>query len=111
MAITRSPTATPVTSAPHSLITPATSNPGEHGGSGRIWYLPSLIRLSGKLIAAALTVTTTWPAAARGDGTSSTTSVSGGPNFLRRSARIVGGLSGCPAKYLAQSGSPHRAPP
>src|SRR5438270_4912362 len=53
---------------------------------GLNWYLFWMIRKSGKLTLAALTVTTTSPEPAFGDGSSSMTSDSGGPNCLQRTA-------------------------
>src|SRR5262245_31622484 len=85
-AITRLPGFTLVTPSPTSLITPATSPPGENGSSALNWYLPWMMSVSGKLTPAALTLTTTWPLPARRDGTCSTTSLSGGPSSLHSTA-------------------------
>src|SRR5438045_8834650 len=84
--MTRSPARQPVTSAPTSLTTPASSLPGENGSGGLNWYLFWMISTSGKFTLAALTVITTSPGPGRGDGTSSTTRDSGGPNCLHRTA-------------------------
>ena len=85
-AITRSPGLTCVTPSPTSLTTPASSLPGEKGSGGLNWYLFWMISTSGKFTLAAFTETTTSPAPASGDGISSTTSDSGGPNCLHRTA-------------------------
>src|SRR5262245_27709051 len=77
-AITRSPGLTWVTAAPTAFTTPASSLPGENGSGGLNWYLFSMMRTSGKLTLAALTVTTTCLSSGTGDGTSSSSSSSGG---------------------------------
>jgi hypothetical protein len=56
------------------------------GGVAFTWYLFWMIRTSGKLTLAAFTDTTTSPGPGLGDGTSSTTRVSGGPNCLQITA-------------------------
>src|SRR3954464_7237372 len=86
--MTLSPAFTFVTPAPTSLTTPASSLPGENGSGGLNWYLFWMMRTSGKLTLAALTVSTTSPGPARGDGRSSTSSESGGPNCLQTTAFI-----------------------
>ena len=85
-AITLSPGLTFVTPAPTSFTTPASSLPGEKGSGGLNWYLFWMISTSGKLTLAALTLITTSPAPALGEGTSSSTSDSGGPNCLQSNA-------------------------
>src|SRR4051794_10683802 len=87
--MTRSPLRQPVTPAPTSFTTPASSLPGENGSGGLNWYLFWMIRKSGKLTLAAFTETTTSPAPGFGDGSSSTVSDSGGPNCLQRTAFIA----------------------
>src|SRR6185369_16979309 len=84
--MTLSPAFTFVTPAPTSLTTPASSLPGENGSAGLNWYLFWMMRTSGKLTLAALIDTTTSPAPGRGEGRSSTTSDSGGPNCLQTTA-------------------------
>src|SRR3954468_13053888 len=86
--MTRSPARTFVTPSPTSLTTPASSLPGEKGSGGLNWYLFWMMRTSGKLTLAALTESTTSPGPARGDGRSSTSSESGGPNCLQTTAFI-----------------------
>ena len=88
-ATTASPGLACVTPLPASFTMPASSTPGVKGSGGLNWYLPWIIRTSGKLTPAALTSTTTSPAPARGDGRSATTSVSGPPQVLHRTAFIV----------------------
>src|SRR2546422_27109 len=80
-AMTRAPSAVPI-----SFTTPANSLPGENGSGGLNWYLFWMMSTSGKLTLAALTDTTASPGPARGEGSSSTTSVSGGPYCLQRTA-------------------------
>src|SRR5436189_4042669 len=84
--MTRSPGRHWLTSAPTALTTPASSLPGENGSGGLNWYLFWMMSTSGKLTLAAFTVTTTSPAPGFGEGSSSTTSDSGGPNCLQRTA-------------------------
>src|SRR5437764_5324831 len=84
--MTRSPARQPVTSAPTSLTTPASSLPGENGSGGLNWYLFWMMSTSGKLTLAAFTETTTSPAPGRGEGSSSIVSDSGGPYCLQRTA-------------------------
>src|SRR5947209_9952886 len=98
--MTRSPVATLVTPSPTWDTTPAISPPGEKGNCGFSWYLFSMMRVSGKLTPAAQTSMTTWPGDATGSSTSSTTSDSGGPNDLHRTARTVDKL---PGSVLAQA--------
>src|SRR5690349_21179168 len=86
--MTRSPARTLATPAPTSFTTPASSLPGEKGSGGLNWYLFWMMRKSGKFTLAAFTVTTTSPAPASGDGRSSSTRDSGGPNCLQRTAFI-----------------------
>ena len=86
--MTRSPGLTPVTPSPSDFTTPAISLPGENGSGGLTWYLFWMISTSGKLTLAAFTATTTCPLPATGSATSSTTSDSGGPNCLQRTAFI-----------------------
>src|SRR5882724_7380 len=86
--MTQSPGRTVVTPGPTSFTTPASSLPGENGSGGLNWYLFWMMSTSGKFTLAAFTVTTTSPAPALGDGSSSTTSDSGGPNCLQRTAFI-----------------------
>ena len=54
-AITRSPFLTRVTFAPIASTTPEASRPGTNGRSGRVWYLPCSISVSGKLSPIAFT--------------------------------------------------------
>src|SRR5712691_3406696 len=86
IASTLSPTATCVTPSPTDFTTPATSLPGEKGSGGFTWYLFWMIKTSGKLTLAAFTVMTTSPGPGSGDATSSTTSDSGGPYALHKTA-------------------------
>src|SRR5262245_6717958 len=90
IAMTRSPGATCRTPAPTSLTTPASSLPGENGNGGFTWYLFWMMRTSGKLTPAALTDTTTSPGPAVGDGRSASTSESGGPYCLHKTAFTSG---------------------
>src|SRR5215475_8686296 len=87
--MTLSPALKPFTPSPTSLITPDISLPGEKGRGGLNWYLFWMMSTSGKLRLAALTETTTSPGPARGDGTSSNSSDSGGPNCLQTTAFIA----------------------
>src|SRR5574341_2528130 len=66
-----------------------------------------MMSTSGKLTLAALTEITTSPAPARGAGTSSTTSESGGPNCLHSTAFIVG-LHYANARYRRRCKAPLR---
>src|SRR6266481_7122475 len=84
--ITRSPTLRRSTPSPSAVTTPATSPPGANGSGGRNWYLFWMMRTSGKLTPHARTASTTSPCPAVGDGNSSTTSESGGPYSLQRTA-------------------------
>src|SRR4051794_24096852 len=84
--MTRSPLRQPLTPLPTSFTTPASSLPGEKGSGGLNWYLFWMMRTSGKLTLAAFTDTTTSPRPGRGEGRSSTTSESGGPNCLQTTA-------------------------
>src|SRR5262245_51618894 len=101
--MTRSPGFTRLTLSPTSLITPATSPPGENGGSALNWYLPWMMSVSGKLTPAALTLTTTWPLPGRRDGTCSTTSLSGGPNCLHSTALIRNKTSSTAKEHEGES--------
>src|SRR5437879_11075153 len=85
-AITRSPGMKPCTPSPTCLTTPAISLPGEKGSSGLNWYLFWMRRTSGKFTPLALTETRSCPLPGAGDGTSSTTSESGGPQSLHSTA-------------------------
>src|SRR5512139_1075602 len=85
-ATTRSPGASPRTSAPTSFTTPANSLPGEKGSSGLSWYFPWMTSVSGKFTPAARTDTSTCRGPGRGDGTSSSASPSGGPSDRHRTA-------------------------
>src|SRR3954464_13265596 len=87
--MTRSPLCQPLTPAPTSFTTPASSLPGENGSGGLNWYLFWMMRKSGKLTLAAFTETTTSPGPGLGDGSSSTTSDSGGPYCLQSTAFIA----------------------
>src|SRR5438067_13555861 len=91
--MTRSPGRHWLTSAPTALTTPASSLPGENGSGGLNWYLFWMMRTSGKLTLAAFTETTTSPGPGLGEGRSSMTSDSGGPNCLHSTAFIVSALS------------------
>ena len=93
VASTESPTCRFSTPSPTALTVPAISPPGEKGSSGLNWYLSWMIRTSGKLTPQPATSTTTWPGPGVGSGTSSTTSDSGGPNCLQRTARMPGNLT------------------
>src|SRR4029079_13487080 len=85
-AMTLSPGFACFTPSPTSLTTPASSLPGENGSGGLNWDLFWMMSTSGKFTLAALTETTTSPGPACGDGTSSITSDSGGPNCLHSTA-------------------------
>src|SRR3954465_2842050 len=87
--MTWAPLRQPLTSAPTSFTTPASSLPGENGSGGLNWYLFWMMRKSGKLTLAPLTETTTSPGPALGEGSSSTTSDSGGPYCLQSTAFIA----------------------
>src|SRR6478735_6400881 len=84
--MTLSPGLKPLTPAPTSFTTPASSLPGENGSGGLNWYLFWMMSTSGKLTLAAFTETTTSPSPARGEGRSSSSSESGGPNCLQTTA-------------------------
>src|ERR1051325_9421695 len=96
--MTRSPAFQPLTPSPASLITPASSLPGEKGSGGLNWYLFSMISTSGKLTLAAFPETTTSPWPGRGEGRSFTTRESGGPYFSQitafKSRRLSRGARG-----------------
>ena len=47
--MTRSPTANPCAPGPSPITRPENSPPGENGGLGFTWYLPSMINVSKKL--------------------------------------------------------------
>src|SRR2546422_3921639 len=85
-AITRSPGMKPCTPSPTCLTTPAISLPGEKGRSGLNWYLFWMRRTSGKFTPLAFTDTKSCPLPGFGEGMSSTTSASGGPHVLHRTA-------------------------
>src|SRR5260221_6545476 len=85
-AMTRSPGMKPCTPSPACLTTPAISLPGEKGSSGLNWYLFWMRRTSRKFTALALTETRSCPLPGAGDGMSSTTSASGGPQSLHSTA-------------------------
>src|SRR3954465_10707296 len=87
--MTWAPLRQPLTSAPTSFTTPASSLPGENGSGGLNWYLFWMMRKSGKLTLAALTDTTTSPGPGLCGGSSSITSDSGGPYCLQRTAFIA----------------------
>src|SRR3970040_598444 len=99
-AMTRSPGLTLVTPAPTSFTTPASSLPGENGSGGFDWYLFWMMSTSGKFTLAALMLTTTSPAPGLGEGTSSITSDSGGPNCLHSTAFIG------PSPYVERAANP-----
>src|SRR6188768_514600 len=88
--MTLSPGRNPFTPSPTAFTTPASSLPGENGSGGLNWYLFWMMSTSGKLRLAALTLITASPAPAFGEGRSSITSESGGPNCLQSTAFIVG---------------------
>src|SRR5882762_2468816 len=92
-AITRSPGMKPCTPSPACLTTPAISLPGEKGSSGLNWYLFWMRRTSGKFTPLAFTDTKSCPLPGFGEGTSSTTSASGGPHVLHSTA-FMRALSG-----------------
>src|SRR5438105_6541072 len=100
-AITRSPGMKPCTPSPTCLTTPAISLPGEKGRSGLNWYLLWMRRTSGKFTPLAFTDTRSCPLPGFGEGTSSTTSASGGPQFLHSTA-FMGDLSGFPGIHQAR---------
>src|SRR6476469_4135167 len=87
--MTRSPGLMVVTPSPTALTIPASSLPGEKGSGGLSWYLFSMIRTSGKLTLAALSLTTASPGPGTGDSTSSNTSDCGGPYALQRIAFMI----------------------
>src|SRR3982751_607909 len=87
--MTWSPLRQPLTSAPTSSTTPASSLPGENGSGGLNWYLFWMMRKSGELTLAACTETTTSPGPGLGDGSSSNVSDSGGPYCLQTTAFIA----------------------
>src|ERR1051325_10383079 len=94
MPITRSPTPNPLTPDPTATTSPATSAPGAKGGAGLNWYSPLMMSTSGKFTPAARTPIFTCPAPGDSDGTSSSTSFSGGPYSLHSIAFIAGLLVG-----------------
>src|SRR6267154_2484182 len=94
-AITRSPGMKPCTPSPTCLTTPAISLPGEKGSSGLNWYLFWMRRTSGKFTPLAFTETRSCPLPGAGDGTSSTTSESGGPQSLHSTALMRAFLRSC----------------
>src|SRR2546423_10638937 len=99
-AITRSPGMKPCTPSPTCRTTPAISLPGEKGNSGLNWYLFWMRRTSGKFTPLAFTDTRSCPLPGAGEGTSSTTSESGGPQFLHSTA-FMRDLSGFPGHHKA----------
>src|SRR5258708_12706306 len=86
LASTRSPGLTLVTPSPTALTTAEGWARGANGRSGLNWYLSSIISTSGKLTPIALTEITAWPGLASGEGTSSSTRVSGPPTALLNNA-------------------------
>src|SRR6266516_851707 len=94
-AITRSPGMKPCTPSPTCLTTPAISLPGEKGSSGLNWYLFWMRRTSGKFTPLAFTDTKSCPLPGAGDGMSSTTSASGGPQLLHSTAFMSALLRSC----------------
>src|SRR4029450_7277833 len=80
---------------------PATSQPGLNGSSGRCWYFPWTIRMSGKLQPIARTSMITSPAFGRGMGTSAYSSVDGSPH-ARASIVFIGFPSG--RRIVARAG-------
>src|SRR5712691_5956418 len=88
-AITRSPTFTESMPSPTSLTMPATSPPGAKGIGGLNWYLPWMMRVSGKFTPQAFTPTTTCPIPGLSVSTSSSTRLSGGPYSLHNTAFMI----------------------
>src|SRR3954469_21670711 len=88
----RSPGRNALTPLPTSFTTPESSLPGEKGSGGLNWYLFWMMSTSGKLTLAAFTEMTTSPAPGLGEGSSSKTSDSGGPNCLQTIAFMFGPL-------------------
>ena len=86
---TLSPTLNDVTPSPTAFTTPEISPPGENGRCGLYWYMSWMIRKSGKFTPTAFTDTTISPLPGVGEGTSSSTSVSGRPGALERIARML----------------------
>src|SRR5216684_4329045 len=99
-AITRSPGMKPCTPSPTCLTTPVISLPGEKGSSGLNWYLFWMRRTSGKFTPLAFTDTRSCPLPGFGEGMSSTTSASGGPQSLHSTA-FMRALSGFPGHHKA----------
>jgi len=96
------------TEAPTSTATPATSDPGEKGRGGFIWYMFWMINVSAKFTPAACTSILTPSLSTFGGATSSTTRDSGGPKALHKTAFISSpyppaGL--CSARIRPSSGS------
>src|SRR5258706_4215641 len=81
-------------------ISPAISLPGEKGSSSLNWYLCWMRRTSGKFTPLAFTETRSCPLSGLGEGTSSTTSASGGPQSLHSTA-FMRDLSGFPRNHKA----------
>src|SRR3982751_2130036 len=86
MAGTRSPPRKPPASARTS---PATSQPGVNGSSGRIWYSPRVCSTSGKTTPAYSTSTSTWSCVGVGSGTSWISTASGPVRAVITAARTV----------------------
>ena len=86
---TLSPSLKNLTSEPTALMTPEISLPGVNGRSGRIWYLPCIISVSGKLMAQALTLMSTYLGPGSLEVTSLYTRFSGGPKVSQTMAFIL----------------------
>ena len=86
LSATRSPARRCVIFSPTALTTPAASPPGAKGKGGLNWYLPSMIRVSGKLTPAACTSISTSFFFGSGLGRSSRTRLEAGPKALHRTA-------------------------
>lgn len=77
-----------------SSVSPHSSTPGVNGSGGRSWYFPWAMSTSGKLSAAARTLTLIWPSAGTGSSTSSNLMTSeGSPSSWTRHARMAPTLS------------------
>src|SRR5690625_4489778 len=86
--MTRSPSLWVLTLAPTSMTSPATSPPGANGMGGLIWYLPSMMRVSGKFTPQAWTRMRISLSPSSGRGNSPSTRLSGGPYSLQIIARM-----------------------
>ncbi|MNT57731.1 hypothetical protein D3C72_1951250 [compost metagenome] len=86
--MTRSPTLNAPAFSPTAATTPAASPPGENGNGGWNWYLPSMIRVSGKLTPAACTSSRISFFFGTGLATSSSTRSRAGPRVLHNTAFI-----------------------